>query len=66
MLFARKTGVLMLAAVASGATFNSAFAQQEAGAAETRGITEIVVTARKREEKINEVPWRYRHSVPMT
>jgi iron complex outermembrane receptor protein len=56
MLFARKTGVLMLAAVASGATFNSAFAQQEAGAAETRGITEIVVTARKREEKINEVP----------
>ena len=56
MLFARKTGVLMLAVVASGATFNSAFAQQEAGAAETRGITEIVVTARKREEKINEVP----------
>ncbi len=48
--------MLVLAAVSSGAVLEPALAQDSTGGAGAREVTEIIVTARKREENINEVP----------
>ncbi|MCL4720786.1 MAG: TonB-dependent receptor plug domain-containing protein, partial [Gammaproteobacteria bacterium] len=48
--------VFLSAALLPAMTVPPVLAQDAPAAAETRGIAEIIVTARKREEKLNEVP----------
>lgn len=56
MLSFAHRGVLILAVLGAGSVPGTVLAQDSTGESGAREVTEIIVTARKREENINEVP----------